>query len=128
MHLVFMYVYHRFFLRDRNLQKSSKKNITIQPVLKVSVDCSKNLPKKFAKNHHFLAPGAIELSQNFPTVPHKNINSDPNLQAVTSISCAALIPIYENPTRISVTAISPQQENHMRQSIKTLRPKTLPFD
>ena len=97
-------------------------------MLKVSVDCSKNLPEKLAKNHHFLATGAIEISQKFPTVPHKNINSDPNLQAVTSFSRAALKPNYENPTRIAVTTIAPQQENHMRQSRKTLRPKLLPYD
>ena len=112
LHFVFMYVYHRFNLKGRIFPKSSKTNNTIQPVLKNPNDCSTELSKKLSKRYHLLAPDAIEIPQKFPTVSHKNINSESNLQAATSFSPAALIPTYENGTRIVVTAIAPQQEGH----------------
>ena len=111
LHIVFMYVYHRFNLGDRIFPKSSKKNNTIQPVLEVPNDCSEELSRKLWKRYHLLALDAIEISQTLPTVPHKKINSDPKPQAATSFSPAASIPTYENRTRIAVTAIAPQQEN-----------------
>ena len=61
-HLVSMYIYHRFNLKDRISPKSSKTNNTIQPVLKVPNDCSTELSKKLSKRHHLLAPEAIEIS------------------------------------------------------------------
>ena len=81
-------------------------------MLKVPNDCSTELSKKLSHRYHLLAPDAIEISQKLPTVPHKNVNSESNLQAATSFSPAALIPTYENGTRIAVTAIAPQQEGH----------------
>ena len=78
LHLVFMYFYHRFNLKDRIFPKSSRTNNTIQPVLKVRNHCSTELSKKLSKRYHLLAPDAIEISQKLPTVPHKNINSESN--------------------------------------------------
>ena len=75
--VVLMYVYHRFNLRDRIFPKSSKKNNTIQPVLKVPNDWSQELSRKLFERYHLLPPDVIEILQTLPTVPHKNINSDP---------------------------------------------------
>ena len=80
-------------------------------MLKVPNDCATELSKKCSKRYHLLASDAIEISQKSPTVPYKNINSDPNLQAANTFSPAALTT-YENGTRIAVTAIAPQQEGH----------------
>ena len=109
-HLVLVYVYHRFNLRDRILPKSSEKNNTIQPVLKVPNDCSKELSRKLYKRYHLLAPDAIEKSHLLQPVPHKNINSEPKPQAATSFSPAALIPTDEIRMHIAGTAIVPPQE------------------
>ena len=112
LHLVLMYIFHRFNHRDRIFPKSSKENSTMKPVLQVPYNCSKELSTKLAKRYHLIAPDAIEISPKLPTVPHKNNNSEPNLQAATSFSPAALIPANENGTLIAVTAIAPQQEGH----------------
>ena len=77
LHFVFMYIYHRFNLKDRIFPKSSKTNNTIQPVLKLPNDCSRELSKKLSKRYHLLAPDAIEIPQKLPTVPHKTLT--PNL-------------------------------------------------
>ena len=81
-------------------------------MLQVPNECSKELSTKISKRCHLLGPDAIEISPKLPTVPHKNIKSESNLQAATSFSPAALIPTYENGTRIAVTAIAAQQEAH----------------
>ena len=72
-----------------------------------------------------LGPDAIGMSQKPPNFPHKNINSDPNLQAATSFSPAAL-STYENRTRIAVTGIAPQQENLYASFEKILENQTSP--
>ena len=43
LHLVFMYVYHRFNLRDRIFPKPSTRNNAIRPVLQVPKGCPPNL-------------------------------------------------------------------------------------
>ena len=67
-HLVFMYIYHRFHLRDRIFPQSSKKNNTMKPVLQVPNECSKELSNIFSKRYHLLGPDAIEVSQQPPNV------------------------------------------------------------
>ena len=47
LHLVFMYVYHRYNLRDRIFPKSSTKKNTMRPVLQVTKECPLDLYKNF---------------------------------------------------------------------------------
>ena len=56
LHLVFMYVYHRFNLKDRIFPKKTAKKNAIKPVLHVPHECSPAVPEKLSKRYHLLPP------------------------------------------------------------------------
>ena len=55
LHLVSMYVYHRFNLKDRILPKKLDKKNAIKPVLHVPHDCSPAVSEKMSKRYHLLS-------------------------------------------------------------------------
>ena len=81
-------------------------------MLQVPNEGPKELSTKLSKRYHLLGPDAIKILLKLPTVPHKNVNCESDLQAATSFSPAASKPVYENGTRRAVIAIAPQQEGH----------------
>ena len=92
---VFMYVYHRCILKDRILPKSSEENKTIQPVLEVPNECSKEFSEELAKCCHLLGPDSIQISQKPPN-GRENITSGSNLQASTSLSPAGNTHLWKS--------------------------------
>ena len=56
LHLVFMYVYHRFNLKDRIFPKNTANKNAIKPVLHVPHECSPAVFEKLSKRYHFLPP------------------------------------------------------------------------
>ena len=124
LHLVFTFIYPRFDHKTRHLSKSSMKISTLKPVLQFPNKSSKVLPNKLSKRYHLLGANAIKKSRKPPNVPHEHTNSDPTLEAATSVSPTALTPTYENRTHIAVTAIAPQQENPFASIEKRLENQT----
>ena len=61
--LVFMYVHHRYNLRDRTFPRSSTKKLTIRPVLQTPKDCPPNLSQTFSKRYHLVSHNANESSE-----------------------------------------------------------------
>ena len=56
LHLAFMYVYHRFNLKDRIFPKKTAKKNAIKPVLHFPHECSPAVFEKLSKRYHFLTP------------------------------------------------------------------------
>ena len=80
--LVFMYVYHRYNLRDRIFPKSSTKKITIKPVLHVPNECSPTVAAKLSKRYRFRPANEDNLAK-------VNLSSKP--QTTSSRSSAIFI-------------------------------------
>ena len=55
-HLVFIYVYHHFNLKDRIFPKMTAKKNAIKPVLHVPHECSPAVSEKLSKRYHLLPP------------------------------------------------------------------------
>ena len=54
LHLVFMYVYHRFNVKDRIFPKTTVKKNAIKPVLHVPHECSPAVSEKLSKRYQLL--------------------------------------------------------------------------
>ena len=71
LHLVFMYVHHRFNLRDEIFPKTHTKGNAIRPVLQVQKECPLNLSEKLSKRYYPISHNANESSETPPKVPQK---------------------------------------------------------
>ena len=69
LHLVFMYVYQRFNLKNRISPKKTAKKKAIKPVLHVPHECSPAVFEKLSKRYHFLPPNekiASSAKKDYP--------------------------------------------------------------
>ena len=107
--LVFMYVYHRFDLRDRIFPKSPTNDNTIRPVLQLSKECPLNLSQKVSKRYHLIFHNAIESSET-PPEEHQKAPLADLLQAASS-SSAASESSYANALRFVSTDTTLEREN-----------------
>ena len=90
--LVFMYVYHRYILRDSISPKSSTRNNANKPVLHVPIECSTTVSANLSKRYHF-------RHSNEDTVAKVNSNLEPqmiNPPEATSSSSVASQRFYDN--------------------------------
>ena len=109
LHLVFMYVYHRFNLKDRIFPKKTVKKNAIKPVLHVPHESSPAVFEKLSKRYHFL-PLNEKTAEILP-LPPKTIIPEFHQQAASS-SFAAPEPAYINDDRFFKKKTEPQQEGH----------------
>ena len=109
LHLVFMYVYHRFNLKDRIFPKKTAKKNAIKPVLHVPHECSPAVFEKLSKRYHLL-PLNEKTAEILP-LPPKKIIPEFHQQAASS-SFAAPEPAYINDDRFFKKKTEPQQEGH----------------
>ena len=109
LHLVFMYVYHRFNLKDRIFPKKTSKKNAIKPVLHAPHECSPAVSEKLPKRYHLL-PSNEKTAEILP-LPRKKIIPELHQQAASS-SFAASEPAYINDDRFFKETKEPQQEGH----------------
>ena len=110
LHLVFMYVYHRFNLKDRIFPKKTAKKNAIKPVLHVPHECSPAVSEKLSKRYHLLLQNE-KIADILPFPPKKKIIPEFHQQAA-STSFAAPEPAYINDDRFFKKETEPQQEGH----------------
>ena len=96
LHLVFMYVYYRFDLKDRIFPRKTAKKNAIKPVLHVPHACLPAVCEKLSKRYHFL-PLNEKTAEILP-LPPKKIIPEFHQQAASS-SFAAPEPAYINDDR-----------------------------
>ena len=109
LHLVFMYVYHRFNLKVRIFPKKTVKKNAVKPVLHVPHECSPAVSEKLSKSYHLL-PSNGKTAEILPLPPKKII---PEFhQQAASPSFAAPEPAYINDDRFFKKKTEPQQEGH----------------
>ena len=82
LHLVFMYVYHRFNLKDRIFPKKTAKKNAIKPVLHVPHECSPAVFGKLSKRYHLLPPN--EKTDEILPLPQKMILPEFHQQAAST--------------------------------------------
>ena len=87
LHLVFMYVYHRFNLKDRIFPKRTAKKNAIKPVLHVPYECSPEVFEKLSKRYHFL-PTNGKIAEILPLHPKKAIPEFHQQAASTSFAAS----------------------------------------
>ena len=110
LHLVFMYVYHRFNLKDRIFPKKTAKKNAMKPVLHVPHECSPAVFEKLSKRYHLLPPNEkIAEILSFPE--KKKIIPEFHQQAASSLF-AAPEPAYINDDRFFKKKTELQQEGH----------------
>ena len=124
LHLVFMYVYHRFNLRDRIFPKTPTKGNAIRPVLQVQNDYPLNLSEKLSKRFYLISHDPNESSETPPKVAQKTPLSDP-AQAASS-SSAASEPPKANTARFIMTDTTPKREDIYASIDKNLNIATTP--
>ena len=105
LHLVFMYVYHRFNLKDRIFPKNTANKNAIKPVLHVPHECSPAVFEKLSKRYHFLPTNG--KNAEILNLPPKKIIHELHQQA-TSSSFAAPEPAYINDDRFFKKKTEPQ--------------------
>ena len=109
LHLVFMYVYHRFNLKDCIFPKKTAKKNAIKPVLHIAHECSPAVSEKFSKRYHLLPPNGktadILLLSQKKAIPEFH-------QQATSSSFAAPEPAYINDDGFFKKKTEPQQQRH----------------
>ena len=104
LHLVLMYIYHHFNLKDRIFQKKTAKKNAIKPVLHVLHECSTAVFEKLPKRSHLLASNE-KIAEILHLPPKKTI---PELhQQAASSSFAAPEPAYINDDRFSKKKTAP---------------------
>ena len=109
LHLVFMYVYHRFNLKDRIFPKKTVKKNAIKPVLHLPHECSPAVSEKLSKLYHLLLQK--EKTAEILPLPPKKIIPEFHQQAASS-SFSAPEPAYINDDRFFKKKTEPQQEGH----------------
>ena len=108
-HLVFIYISHRFNLKDRIFPKKTAKKNAIKPVLHAPHECSPEVYDKLSKRYHFLPPNE-KIAEILP-LPPKKIIPEFHQQAASS-SFAAPEPAYINDDRFFKQKTEPKQEGH----------------
>ena len=93
LHLVFMYVYHRFNLKDRIFPKKTVKKNAIKPILHVPHECSPAVYEKMSKRYHLLLQN--EKTAEILHLPPKKIIPEFHQQGASS-SFAAPETVYIN--------------------------------
>ena len=96
LHLVFMYVYHRFNLKDRIFPKKTVKKNAIKPILHVPHECLPAVFEKLSKRYHLLLQN--EKTADILPLPPKKIIPEFH-QKAASTSFAAPEPAYINDDR-----------------------------
>ena len=119
LHLVFMYVYHRFNLKDRIFPKKTAKKNAIKPVLHAPHECSPAVFEKLSKRYHFL-PLNEKTAEILP-LPPKKIIPEFHQQAAPS-SFAAPEPTYINDDRSFKKKQSPNRKGTIPLSSKKKKP------
>ena len=109
LHLVFMYVYHCFNLKDCTFPKKTAKRNAIKPVLHVPHECSPAVFEKVSKRYHLL-PLNDKTAEILP-LPQKKTLPEFHQQATSSLF-AAPEPAYTNNDRFFKKKTEPQQEGH----------------
>ena len=109
LHLVFMYFYHRFNLKDRIFPKKTVKKNAIKPILHVSHESSPAVFEKMSKRYHLLLQN--EKTAEILPLPTKKIIPEIHQQAA-STSFAAPEPAYTNDDRFFKKKTELQQERH----------------
>ena len=110
LHLFFMYVYHRFNLKDRIFPKKTAKQNAIKPVLQVHYECSPAVFEKLSIRYH-LFPQNQNASEFLLPLPPKKAIPEFHQQASSS-SFAVPEPAYINDDRFFKKKAEPQQEGH----------------
>ena len=99
LHLVFMYVYYRFNLKDHIFPKKTAKKNAIKPVLHVPHVCSPAVSEKLSKRYHLPPPPPPnDKTAEILHLPRKKAISEFHQQAASS-SFAAPEPAYINDYR-----------------------------
>ena len=111
LHLVFMYVYHRYNLRDRILPESSTRKNAIKPVLHVPNECSPTVSAKLSKRHHFLPSNGETLAEVNLKSKHQTFSP----REAASSSSVASQRCYDN---VHVTEISEYQQEELYATIE----------
>ena len=119
LHLVFMYVYHRFNLEDRIFPKKTAKKNAIKPVLHVPHECSPAFSEKLSKRYHLLPPN--EKTAEILPLPPKKIIPEFHQQAA-SFSFPAPEPAYVNDDRFFKKKQSPNRKGTTQLSSKKKKP------
>ena len=109
LHLVFMYAYHRFNLKDRIFPKKTVKKNAIKPVIHVPHECSPAASEKLSKPYRLL-PLNEKTAEILPLPPKKALHEFHQQAASTSL--AASEPAYINDDRFFKKKTEPQQEGH----------------
>ena len=109
LHLVFMYVYHRFNLKYRIFPKNTAKKNAIKLVFQAPQECSPAVFDKLSKRYRFLPPN--EKNAEILPLPPKKIIPEIHQQAA-STSFAAPEPAYVNDERFFKKKTEPQQDWH----------------
>ena len=122
LHLVFMYVYHRFNLKDRIFPKKTAKKNAIKPVIQVPHDCCPAVTEKMSKRYHLLLLN--EKTAEILPLPHKKIIPEFHQQAASS-SFAAPEPGYINDDRCFKKKTDPQQGGTIQLSSKRRNPRLI---
>ena len=107
LHLVFMYVYHRFILQIESFQNHPLKKNDIKPVLQVTNECPPALSTKLSKHYFLISP----IAKNSSEETREILTLDPNQQAASSSSSAASEPPYGNNSKYTMTKTAPPKEN-----------------
>ena len=96
LHLVFLYVYNRFNLKDRIFQKKTVKKNAIKPILHVPHEFSPAVFEKLSKRYHLLLQN--ENTAEILPLPPKKITPEFHQQTASS-SFAAPEQAYINDDR-----------------------------
>ena len=108
LHLVFMYVYHHFNLKDRIFPKKTAKKNAIKPVLHVPHECSPAVFGKLSKRYHLLPPN--EKTDEIYLFPKKRfslnfIHTQRQLHLLLLNLPTLMMTVFSKKTE-------PQQEGH----------------
>ena len=99
LHLVFMYVYHRFNIKDRIFSKTTAKKNAIKPVLYVPHECSPAVSEKLSKCYHLL-PSNEKNCWDLTSSPKKDY------LWISSTSSVIFILLLLNPSTLIMTVFS----------------------
>ena len=86
LHLVFMYVYHRFNLKDRIFPKKTVKKNAIKPILHVPHECSPAVFEKLSKRYDLLLQN--DKTAEILPLPQKKFSWISSTSSVIFICCS----------------------------------------
>ena len=107
LHLVFMYVCHRYNLRDHTFPKSSTKTKAIKPVLQVPKECSPTVSPGLSNRYHFLLSNEDILAK-------LDLNSKPQMIRPQEAASSSSVASQCFSGNVHVTEnIESQQDGHL---------------